>query len=333
MRTGSRIAVGLAIGAVTAVLVLAALVVVALGAAGAQESAEPMVRQVHLTWIDPDERHLPLIEGALDPATVLEISAVGYPADTTGTVRQCTTDTTRRCSNQLTIRTDNRGVAVFQYLVTDTVDPDGGCRLTSPRRCTVELSLGDRLTELDTVFVDEAPTPGRLSLDPVTDQAIGETVTVDLSGFPAGAELTLRVCAAPATTGPRCGPPGPEVTVLTDGDGSASASLTLDIDEVGEARIACGRRTPCQVVATSDTIGARASPARLDIVAAPSVSYDSSRLVAGLALAVLLGAVATRLVRTTDWRPPAEADGSAIDEAMWADLDAEAAAFDEAAAR
>ena len=40
-------------------------------------------------------------------------------------------------------------------------------------------------------------------------------------------------------------------------------------------------------------------------------------------------AVAVWLVRSTDWRPPREADSSALDDAELADLDREAALFEE----
>jgi hypothetical protein len=36
--------------------------------------------------------------------------------------------------------------------------------------------------------------------------------------------------------------------------------------------------------------------------------YDAVRLIAGLAVAVVLGIIASRVVATTDWRPPGEGD-------------------------
>jgi hypothetical protein len=44
-----------------------------------------------------------------------------------------------------------------------------------------------------------------------------------------------------------------------------------------------------------------------------AVVYDPLRLAAGLGLAVLLLVVALWLVRTTDWRPPSEADTPELD--------------------
>ncbi len=329
MRTGSRIPLRL----VPAVVVAVALGVATAGPSAAQESDEPQVRTLRVAWVDPEEVRLPLVEDRLDPATVLEIRAVGFPTDTTGNVRHCVTETTRVCRNALAVRTDDDGVAVFQYLITDTVDSVGACRISSPRRCTLEIAIGDRRTEIDTVFVDQAPPPGLISVDPRRGLSIGDTVTVELVGFPAGAELTVQVCAVPSTRGDRCGPPGPEVRVITDGDGSARTRLTLDVNDVGDAGIACGRRTTCQVVTTGDGVGARAAPAPLHFATTPGASYDGPRLAAGLLLAALLCTVAIRLTRGTDWRPPAEADASAIDDAMWADLDAEAEAFEEEPAR
>lgn len=332
MPTGSRIGSGAAVGLATLIAAMAVLFATT-ATAGAQDTEDPALRRVQLRWIEPDETVVAPVEGGLEPATVLEVNAVGYPSDTTGRVRQCVTGATHRCNRSLTVRTDHRGQAVFQFLVTDRIDSDGRCRLASAQRCTVELEIGDRLTVVDTVFVDAAPTPGRLTIDPDRDLEIGETVTVEARGFPAGRELSLRVCAAPATRGDRCGAPGPEATVLTDATGSARATLTLDIDEVGAAGIACARRTPCQIVATSTAVGVWSAPVRLDLATTPGVGYDGARLAVGLLLAALLAASAARLIRATDWQPPAEADSSLIDDATWADLDAEAAAFDEAVAR
>ena len=329
MPTGSRLAISTAGGVVAAVVALSALVGGHSGVASAQDASDPEVRRLQLDWVDPDEVMLAPIIGGLDPATVLVVTAAGYRPDTTGSVRQCATGPTRRCSNQVPVRTDGAGGAAFQYLVTDVVDRDGHCRLSSATRCTVELVVGERSTEIDTVFVDDAPDPGRLRLTPSSALTAGDTVVVELSDLPPATRVLVEVCAAPATSGGRCGPPGPQVEVVTDADGFAGTTMILDIDEVGRDRVACGRRTPCQVVATSSTVGARVAPVRLDLAAAPAVTYDGERLTLGLLGAALLVGAAGWIVRRTDWQPPAEADASAVDEAAWADLDAEAAAFDQ----
>lgn len=328
MSTGSRIALGIAVGLVAAIIVAAALVVVAVGASGAEPTGDPAERTVTMTWTHPDDVLVPPLEDRLAPTTVLTVRIEGFPADTTGTVAQCVVDERRRCTATVPVRTDESGSAVFQYLVTDAVDPDGRCRLSSSRRCTVEVVVGDRRSEFDTVFVDDAPPPGRVTIEPAGALTIGDTVTIGVDGLPAGTEVVLEVCAVPATRGTRCGRPGPVATVITDQAGSARTTLALDVEAVGEAGVACGRRTACQVVARSSTVGARATPAVLGLATQPGATYDGGRVTAGLALAALLGIGAARIVRTTEWGPPAEADASAIDDAAWADLDAEADAFE-----
>jgi hypothetical protein len=44
-----------------------------------------------------------------------------------------------------------------------------------------------------------------------------------------------------------------------------------------------------------------------------TVTYDPVRLVVGLATAAVLLVVALWLVRSTDWRPPSEADAPELD--------------------
>lgn len=304
-----------------------ALLVVLVPPAGAQSDEGPAVRPIEVGWVDPDEVRVPQVVDELEPATVLAVRARAFPADTTGSVAQCVVGAVRRCGNRSPIRTDDRGVATFQYLVAEEIDPDGRCRLGSSARCVVEITVGDRVARVDTVFVDAAPPPGQVAVEPRTGVRPGESVVVEITGLPAGVELEVAVCAAPATSGSRCGAPGPQTSVRTDADGAAQVSLELDVDAVGEAEVACGRRTPCQVVVTGSTVGVRAAPVRLTFATRPGADHDSGRLAIGLVAAAVLGAAALRLIRSTDWSPPAEADGSLIDDAVWADLDAEAEAF------
>ena len=53
----------------------------------------------------------------------------------------------------------------------------------------------------------------------------------------------------------------------------------------------------------------------VDAFTAAAVTYDAGRLVGGLAAAAVLLAVALWLVRSTDWRPPSEADAPELDRA------------------
>jgi hypothetical protein len=267
----------------------------------------------------------------LAESTVLTIRARGFDQDTTGRVSQCVAGARSRCGNQLLVRFDAAGSAAFQYLVTsDAADTgDDPCRLDGPR-CTIELVVGDRSSTIDTVFIDEAPPPGRLDVSPRDDLDVGDTVSVTASGFPPGVGLRATVCVSPATSGSRCGSPAPVIAMTVGPDGEATAHMTLDVNEVGAERLACGRRTTCRVVVSSDQAIARARPVALTFRGAPPARYSTGRLLIGLVTASAFLVTAGFLVRFGDWTPPLEADASSIEDADFADLDAEADAFADA---
>ena len=273
----------------------------------------------------PDEDDaLPLFIDELAPETLLTVMATGFDVDTTGAVTQCVEGSVRRCRNRLPVRFDDRGAATFQYLVTDDIDP---CRL-SGERCTIELTSSAKISVVDTIFVDAAPAPGRLDVAPRRDLLVGDTVTETASEFPPGAELTVMICAAPSSSGPRCGAPGPEMPLIVDLDGTAEVDFVLDVSDVGSAGVACGRQVRCHVVVRSDQRGLRARPVPLTFTASPGADYTTSRVIIGLTAALGLALAAAWLIGSTDWRPPSESDSSPIDEADYADLDLEAANFD-----
>lgn len=197
-------------------------------------------------------------------------------------------------------------------------------------RCTIELRVGESLTIIDTVFVDKAPPPGRIAVSPSRDLLPGDTVTVAVSGFAGEVSLNLMVCAAPSTRGARCGAPGPDLALLTNADGAASVEIVLDIHEVGANRIACGRRVACTMVVTSDDAVARALPVTLTFNDAPGATYEAGRVTIAIVAALALLVVAIWLARSTNWTPPRDADGRAIDDADYADLDLEAERFENA---
>lgn len=329
MSTGSRIAVAAAAGIGLLLVSAVAGIVLARGASG-QDPRPVQIREVTVRHAPADEVEVPPVLGALDPETVLELTLLGFPPDTTGTVRQCLRGESPRCDSPIPVRFDGDGAARIQFLVTDAVGGPGRCRLGQDR-CTVEIAAGADEAVIDTVFVDDAPPIGRITLDPPSGLTHGALVTVSASNFPARVPLVVRVCADPAARGSRCGAPGPEIELTTDADGRAEATFILDVDEVGEDAVACGRRTRCRLVVDSPAAAVRARPVTLSFASGvgTGATYDPTRVVAGLAVAVALLAVAVVLTRSVDWRPPAEADGSLIDDAAYADLDAEAAAFEE----
>lgn len=321
---------------VVSVLVVAvsALLMVAGPAAGVEQGDENPITTVHVTvdYTPEDELIAPLIVDELGPETVLIIRATGFDADTTGTIRQCAHGADRRCRNPLSVRFDDQGTATFQYLISHEVgrvasatDP---CRLGAAR-CTLELAVGEKTTVIDTIFVDESPPPGHLDITPRRDLRLGDTVTIAATGFPPATELTVTVCAAPSTSGRRCGAPAPVTSQTTAVDGTAQVEIVLDVAEVGADRVACGRRTTCRVVVSSADAGVWARPVTLDFEESPGADYDAARLAIGLGAAAVMVAIAAWLVRATDWAPPRESDSPTIDNAVLADLDAEAAQFDE----
>lgn len=309
---------------------VAALAAVPLTASPAlAQSDEPEVATLEVTLVyeDPDEIVAPVIIDRLDPTTLLTIDASGYEPDTTGSIRQCTAGAARECRSPLAVRFDDTGRAVFQYLVTD----QGACRLADDR-CTLELTVGRRSTVVDTVFVDAAPPPGRIEVVPNRDLHVGDVVDVRASGFAPGATLTATICVAPATSGPRCGAPAPTLALVADTDGAASGRLALDVAAVGSSRVACARISQCHVVIADDGVGVRAPPVPLDFSGRPGAAYDGSRVIVGIALAFAVLAAAAWVMIRADWSPPAEADGTAIDDAAYADLDLEIERFDRSSA-
>jgi len=315
---------GLAIVAASVVAVVAAIVVGG-AEAGAQEEA-PLVatRTINVVHQPPDELVGPTIVDQLEPSTVLTIRAVRFDKDATGMARQCTVGERRVCRNFIPVRFDETGAADFQYLITD----GGGCRLVD-ERCTIEIRDGQNMSVIDTVFIDVAPPPGHITVTPRRDLAVGDNVTVTAHGFPSHATLTLMICASPSTSGPRCGSPGPVLQLATDDAGAGSAEVVLAVRAVGADRVACGRQTDCSMVVSSDSVGVRALPVRLLFNEAPGAGYDASRVAVGIIAALAFALLATWLIRSTDWTPPPEGGGRAIDDVDYADLDVEADRFDE----
>jgi hypothetical protein len=236
-RTATRTGTSAARVVILAVAIAPALVFVAAARAGAQEPApdttgpvEIARRTITVANEPAEEGHDVRILDRLDPSTLLLVEAAGFDHDTTGSIRQCTIGQARGCRNHLPVRFDDRGAATFQYLIDDD---GGGCRLVDDR-CTVELIVGERATVIDTVFVDTALPPGVITVSPTESLQPGDRIEVDVTGFSAGSQLVATVCITPATSGPRCGTPAPEVTFDADDDGTGNAILDLDVDEVGE---------------------------------------------------------------------------------------------------
>lgn len=270
---------------------------------------------------------------ALTPGTVLRIRVVGFEPFARARVEQCATSGTRQCGNALPVQLDENGRAFFQYLVTDdfvAAQPvPGGCRADAAP-CTIVVSavVGRNRGEIQSVFFDTIPAPGRIDVTPSRDLSLdGETVTVTVHDYPPGVTVTAMLCAAPDATGPRCGAPGPTATLVVGADGTGQARLVIEPGRVGERRASCRRGNDCGVSVASDAVFARAPVVPISFAAPPGADYDSARLAFGLVLAVLLVAIAAGLILRTDWSPVGEAAAPEIDDAEYADLDAIIAAL------
>lgn len=300
-----------------------------------EDDGDPATARLDVAFVPEDERTEPLVVDGLAARTVLTITATGFEADATGVIHQCVQDDIRSCHDDLPVRFDDEGGAEFQYLVRFDAGstPSGDRTCASPSvRCTIEIETGSTTTVIDAVFFGEAPPPGRIAVDPHSGLRPGDHVMLTATGFPPGAPVSVTVCAAPATRGARCGAPGPVVPMTIGADGSATARFTLDVDEVGSDRVACGRRTDCRLVVTSDRPDVWARPVPLALDDAPGADYDRARVMIGLGAALVLVLAAGWAGLRGDWSPPRESDGSAIDEVDFADLDAEAARHEAAEA-
>jgi hypothetical protein len=330
-----------ALAAAAAVAAVAVVGIVIVGAVGAA-AADPLV-SVDLAVRDDDDEFPSgaLAVGGLASGAVLRVRVEGFASHATAAVRQCVTTTTVVCGTPFPVQFDEDGRALFQYRVLDdfhaAVGPSGGCR-AGAARCTlvVEESDGDSdedpddrtVADIDTVFVDAVPEPGVVRVSPVRDLVDGERVAVRVSGYPPGAEVEARLCAAPAVDGrARCGAPGPHVPIVVGPDGAGSATLVVHPGPVGTSGVECGRGRTCGIVVVGERTYARAAAVPISFAAPPGADYDPTRVVTGLGVAALLVGSAGWVIRRTDWSPVGELAAPEIDEAEYADLDAIVAAL------
>ena len=169
----------------------------------------------------------------------------------------------------------------------------------------------DLTAEAFTVFGGAAPPPGGVEIEPRSGLSDGDVVVIRAAGFPAATRLVATQCPPSTGSGPHAcrgtasGRTGP--------DGRAVLGLTVRNGQVGSA--GCAARRSCVIRVTAD---APMTPVSVPVAfsTGPPARYDGGRVGAGLALAVLLLGFAWRLVRTTDWRGPAEAATPEMDGAI-----------------
>ncbi|MGH8992479.1 MAG: hypothetical protein ACRDZ7_13315, partial [Acidimicrobiia bacterium] len=249
----------------------------------------------------------------LPERAVLVVTARGFPPGP-GEVAQCGVqpEGPRRCANRFPVEFDAGGTARFQYLVSDRVRPEGRCGAgAAPCLVVVSGAQGEDPGSAFTVFGDPAPPPGRVTVEPRAGLSDGDAVTLSAVGFPPATRLVAAQCPpGPGVDTDDC---GRAVSTRTGPDGSARLRLTLRTGGVGG--VACGFGQLCSVRLAAE---APVAPVTLSVAfsGGPSARYHGGRLAAGLALAVLLLALARRLIRTTDWREPAAAATPDMDRAV-----------------
>jgi hypothetical protein len=267
----------------------------------------------------------PRAVGGLQRDRVLRVQVRGFNPHVAASAAQCASGA---CGNEIAVQLDQNGEARFQYLVVDDFAPaarSGRCRLdAAPCTIVVEDVEGDVRVELTTVFVDELPAPVHVRVEPKSALVDGSTIEVAVAGAAAGATIEALVCDAPRgeVSTPSCEEPAATARASAADDGSARATLDL-----GANRPGCAEVGGCVVVLRSPDSILRASTTPLSFARPPGVDYDARRVLAGLALAVLLAALAAYLIRRTDWSAVGEEAAPEIDDAEYADLDAIIAAL------
>lgn len=322
------------VGRTAGLMLGAGLVALSLTAAGVSAHAATLGPEV--TVEADDDASFPEsydVADRLTPDTVLRIRVRGFDPFTRAVAEQCAPSVTQRCGSSIPVQFDADGEAQFQYLVTDRFlgshPVPGACRANAAP-CTIVVSAvdGDAHGEIQTIFIDSIPSPGRIEVTPAHELSLdGETVTVEVHDYPPGVEVHAMLCAAPDATGPRCGEPGPTARLVVGRDGTGRAQLVIEPGRVGAQGVRCSRGDDCGISVASDDVFARAPVVPISFAAPPGADYDPTRLALGLGLAVLLVASATWMIRRTDWSAVGEAAAPEIDDAEYADLDAIIAAL------
>jgi hypothetical protein len=80
--------------------------------------------------------------------------------------------------------------------------------------------------------------------------------------------------------------------------------------------VACGRGAACGIVVAHARSSIPAPVVSITFAAGPAARYNPFRSLTGLAVALVLLALAFFLARTTDWRKPTEADTPELDRAV-----------------
>ena len=240
----------------------------------------------------------PPVLDRLQDGDVVDVRASGFLANASGMVSICESLERRasRCGHRFPVRTDDGGEARFQY----QLDRDGACGRTSGCVLVVEVDEVRGLARL--VFGDRATVPASVTVTPAARPAARAAVEVVVAGSTPGAAVVVVQCPAGVTT----------IAVCTRASGDGAVRVEDDGTAMLTAQLAPSTR---QLVVVDESGLAIAPAVTVQRPPGLSVDYDAGRAVGGILLAVVLAAVAVVLVRSTDWRAPAEAATPELDAA------------------
>ncbi|MFN0029240.1 MAG: hypothetical protein ACKV2O_18955 [Acidimicrobiales bacterium] len=287
------------------------------GAATERAEGEGPFTTVHLVQ-DSDPGSIPLVKG-LEEGEVVVVRADGFAANTTGWIRLCVVEEPNRCGTTFPIRFDEGRSAIVQYQLQPAAPGEpGGCRPGS--RCVLEVFDRHGGGYADLSFGPADPADVRLRLPGGSHVVVGQPFEVIVDGSLPADPLTVVLCQRADPFPRSCQP-------LSMADPTAPiggpAGLRFEVIATPDQARDCHEGCVLSVRAGDEAI--RADVIEVRPSSDTPVRYEPARLIAGLATAALMVGLAGWLWRRTDWSPPRAADGAAIDEADFADLDAEAA--------
>jgi hypothetical protein len=170
------------------------------------------------------------------------------------------------------------------------------------------------------VLVFGRPAPqAELTVSGGRDRRPGERVTARLAGFDPRTRVTVTWCAPPGPIDPTaCGTPAASTVVTTDSGGEATVELLVP-DEVGERQAPCGPRATCAVAVRGAAVPV--APVPVGFAGAAGPDLPAGRVLGGLAVLALAGALAMWLLRSRQPGEPDPFEGVSLAVPEWDDID------------
>ena len=265
----------------------------------AEEANVPAVRRepprdtiqvdIHVAGTDSFSLTPRSVVGNIATGDVVVVRATGFPADTTGDIDLCVRDD---CRSRFPVRFDSDGVALIQY----ELDVGGSsCQIVGD--CRLVIRAHD---VRGTAEVLAGPPPPSPTARVVAGAAVrpDDPITVEVAG--AGPEVDILLCPVDAASRTDCKARAPArsrtpgMPAIAQFDRApAGAGIALVVDRASGAVLS--------------------EPARFHLAARAGPRYSAARLAAGFAVALAALAIATVLIRRTDWTEPNEASTPAFD--------------------